>query len=53
MKMEKQKQSTSSIVREINRETCRIFNSEEKIQVVLEGFIRGKLFLQPVTLTSS
>ena len=39
--MEKQKQSTSSLVREIKRKTRRVFSSEEKIQIVLEG-LRGE-----------
>ena len=39
--MEKQKQSASSLVREIKRRTRRVFSAEEKIQIVLEG-LRGE-----------
>ena len=35
MKMEKQKQSTRSLVREIKRKTRWVFSSQEKIQIVL------------------
>jgi transposase len=41
MKTETQKQSTSSIVRDIKRRTRRVFSAEEKIQIVLEG-LRGE-----------
>ena len=40
-KMENKKQSASSIVREIKRRTRRLFSSEEKIKIVLEG-LRGE-----------
>ena len=39
--MENKKQSASSIVREIKRRTRRLFSSEEKIKIVLEG-LRGE-----------
>src|SRR5271167_1787553 len=39
--MENKKQSASSLVREIKRRTRRIFSSEQKIQIVLEG-LRGE-----------
>lgn len=39
--MENKKQSASSLVREIKRRTRRIFSSEEKIKIVLEG-LRGE-----------
>ena len=38
--MEKQKQSASSIVREIKRKTRRVFRKRKKIQIVLEGLRR-------------
>ena len=41
MKMEQQKQSVSSLVQEIKRKTRRVFSSEEKIHIVLEG-LRGE-----------
>ena len=41
MKMEQQKQSASRLVQEIKRKTRRVFSSEEKIQIVLEG-LRGE-----------
>ena len=41
MKMEQKKQSASSLVQEIKRKTRRVFSSEEKIQIVLEG-LRGE-----------
>jgi transposase len=40
-KMESKKQSASSLVREIKRRTRRVFSSEEKIKIVLEG-LRGE-----------
>jgi len=39
--MESKKQSASSLVREIKRRTRRVFSSEEKIKIVLEG-LRGE-----------
>ena len=39
--MEQQKQSVSRLVQEIKRKTRRVFSSEEKIQIVLEG-LRGE-----------
>jgi transposase len=41
MKMEQQKPSVSRLVQEIKRKTRRVFSSEEKIQIVLEG-LRGE-----------
>lgn len=37
----KQKQSVTSMVKEIKRRTRRVFSSEEKIKIVLEG-LRGE-----------
>ena len=37
----KAKQSPESVVREIKRNTCRKFSSEEKIRIMLEG-LRGE-----------
>ena len=39
--MKSEKQSTSSLVREIKRKTRRLFSAEEKIKIVLEG-LRGE-----------
>lgn len=39
--MEHQKQSASSLVRDIKRRTRRVFSAEEKIKIVLEG-LRGE-----------
>lgn len=39
--MDQQNQSASSLVREIKRRTRRVFSSEEKIRIVIEG-LRGE-----------
>ena len=39
--MKAEKQSASSLVREIKRKTRRLFSAEEKIKIVLEG-LRGE-----------
>ncbi len=38
----KEKQSATSLIQEIKRKTRRVFTSEEKIKIVIEG-IRGEV----------